>query len=74
MVLDASPEALVRLRERLTAERAAGHSCFGIETSETALMTCVIDGYDGDHVHLVDGANGGYARAAKQLEAQLEGR
>ncbi|MCB9660938.1 MAG: DUF3095 domain-containing protein [Sandaracinaceae bacterium] len=74
MVLDASPEALARLRERLTAEHAAGRLCFGIHTSETALMTCVIDGYDGDHVHFVDGANGGYALAAKELKAQLKAR
>ena len=43
-------------------------------TSETALMTCVIDGYDGNHVHFVDGADGGYALAAKQLKAQLKAR
>ncbi|MCA9532678.1 MAG: DUF3095 domain-containing protein [Myxococcales bacterium] len=74
MVLDASPEALATLRERLAAEHAAGRLCFGIHTSDTALMTCVIDGYDGNHVHFVDGADGGYALAAKELKAQLKAR
>lgn len=74
MVLDASPEALAALRERLSAEHRAGRLCFGIHTSDTALMTCVIDGYDGNHVHFVDGADGGYALAAKALKAQLKAR
>ena len=74
MVLDASPEALAVLRERLSEEHRAGRLCFGIHTSDTALMTCVIDGYDGNHVHFVDGADGGYARAAKALKGQLKAR
>lgn len=74
MVLDASPEALAALRERLSAEHRAERLCFGIHTSDTALMTCVIDGYDGNHVHFVDGADGGYALAAKALKAQLKAR
>jgi hypothetical protein len=74
MVLDASPAALAALRERLSAEHRAGRLCFGIHTSDTALMTCVIDGYDGNHVHFVDGADGGYALAAKELKAQLKAR
>ena len=74
MVLDASPEALAVLRERLSEEHRAGRLCFGIHTSDTALMTCVIDGYDGNHVHFVDGADGGYALAAKALKGQLKAR
>ncbi|MBK6810437.1 MAG: DUF3095 domain-containing protein [Sandaracinaceae bacterium] len=74
MVLDASPAALAALRERLSAEHRAGRLCFGIHTSDTALMTCVIDGYDGNHVHFVDGADGGYALAAKELKGQLKAR
>lgn len=71
---DASPAALAALRERLSAEHRAGRLCFGIHTSDTALMTCVIDGYDGNHVHFVDGADGGYALAAKELKGQLKAR
>ena len=36
-----------------------------------ALMTCFVRSYQGNHVHFVDGSNGGYALAAKQLKAQL---
>ena len=35
-------------------------------------MTCAISAYQGDHVHFIDGADGGYALAAKQLKGQLK--
>jgi hypothetical protein len=31
-----------------------------------------VKSYDGNHLHFVDGAEGGYALAAKQLKAQLQ--
>ena len=34
-------------------------------------MTCVITRYEGDHVHFVDGSDGGYALAAKRMKEQL---
>jgi hypothetical protein len=37
-------------------------------------MTCYVRAYAADHVHFVDGADGGYALAAKQLKAQLRRR
>jgi hypothetical protein len=39
--------------------------------SPAALVTCLVRSYDGDHVHFVDGSDGGYALAAKQMKAQL---
>ena len=36
-------------------------------------MTCVVPSYkDGTHIHFIDGGDGGYAMAAKQLKAQLK--
>lgn len=34
-------------------------------------MTCAIDDYRTEHMHFVDGSDGGYALAAKQLKKQL---
>ena len=50
-----------------------GTSVYGTHVANAALMTCAITSYRGDHVHLVDGADGGYALAAKQLKAQRQG-
>lgn len=71
MVLDLSLDELTRMRELLEAERATGEIAFGIHTSSEALMTCFVRSYDGNHLHFVDGSDGGYALAAKQLKAQL---
>ncbi len=35
-------------------------------------MTCLIFNRDGEHVHFVDGADGGYAESATQTKSQLD--
>jgi hypothetical protein len=35
------------------------------------LITCIVADYDKEHVHFLDGANGGYTIAAKELKRQL---
>lgn len=71
MVLDLSPEELYRFESRLAAEYRAGRLVYGLHQSSSAVLTSVVRSYPGDHVHFVDGADGGQALAAKQLQAQL---
>ena len=41
---------------------------------DTALMTCLVFNLEkSEHVHFIDGGDGGFAIAAKQLKAQLAG-
>jgi hypothetical protein len=54
----------------LEARHEAGDIFFGVHVSKASLMTCAIRAYEGSHVHFVDGADGGYALAAKQLKLQ----
>lgn len=50
----------------------AGVLAYGLHVAPAALMTCLIgDRAAGDHVHFVDGANGGYAMAAVDLKRRL---
>jgi hypothetical protein len=35
-------------------------------------LTCIVFSYNGNHVHFVDGSDGGYAMAARGLKAQLK--
>lgn len=72
MVLDLSHEQYQSLRQLLESEREQGAIAYGTHTANSSLMTCVISSYAGSHVHFIDGADGGYALAAKELKAQLK--
>jgi hypothetical protein len=73
MVVDCSAAQAAAIRALLEDLRAKGEICYGVHESEAALMTCfVYDVKDGNHIHFIDGGNGGYALAAKQFKAQLK--
>jgi len=72
MVLDMSAGQLGQLEQYLTEQQEAGRIVYGLHTSSSAMLTCVIDQYVGKHLHFVDGSDGGYALAAKQMKAQLK--
>ena len=74
MVLDLSTEQLAVIETELERLRAEGHIVYGVHRSPSALITCYLRSYSGDHVHFVDGSHGGYALAARQLKAQLAER
>lgn len=71
MVLDVSPGQRADIEAFLSRERERGAIAYGTHVSGQALMTCMVENFEGDHVHFVDGADGGYALAAKQLKRQL---
>jgi hypothetical protein len=74
MVLDLSNEQLAVIEAELERAHEAGELVYGMHRAPSALITCYLRSYSGDHVHFVDGANGGYALAARQLKAQLAAR
>ena len=44
---------------------------YGMHVSQDALMTCLVNNLnDGGHIHFIDGNNGGYALAAKNMKVQ----
>jgi hypothetical protein len=55
----------------LEERRAVGELVYGLHAARGALMTCLIFKRQGEHVHFVDGAEGGYALAAQQMKEQL---
>lgn len=72
MVVDLNVAEIYRLESRLAAEHRAGRLAYGLHRSSAARLTCLVRSYDGAHLHFVDGAEGGLALAARELEAQLE--
>ncbi len=71
MILDSTPEQKERLSALLERHYKAGEIVYGVHVSSEALMTCLVFSLAGNHVHFVDGADGGYAVAALQMKKQL---
>lgn len=71
MVMVGSSEQRQKLETCLEAAHQRGELYYGIHHADAALMTCIIFNYHQSHVHFIDGANGGYAMAARQLKAQI---
>ncbi len=44
---------------------------FGIHKSDTAIITCMVFAWHQQHIHFIDGNNGGYVKAAKELKRRL---
>lgn len=72
MVIAGTVEQRTRLGSRLGELAASGRIAFGMHASRAALITCVVGDYDHDHLHFLDGSDGGYALAAVQLKTQLK--
>jgi hypothetical protein len=58
----------------LDAEEKAGRIVYGHHISRESIMTCYIENRDSKHVHFVDGSDGGYTEAAKELKSKLKAR
>lgn len=71
MVIDGSEAQRLRLESYLEECVAAGTLVYGLHASKEALLTCLIFDHNKDHIHFLDGGDGGYAIAAKQLKASL---
>ena len=72
MVMDGSEVQYDRLRSYLQAQFEARRLVFGMHKSREALVTCIVQSYNGNHIHFVDGGDGGYALAARELKQQIK--
>ena len=72
LVLDLDSRELGALTAYLAREEANGRLAYGLHISNEALMTCLVFSLeDNRHIHFIDGADGGYARAAQDLKQRL---
>lgn len=72
MIINSTDEKSNCLIDYLAKRYRSGKIVFGIHRSDSAILTCLVFSLRGKHFHFVDGSNGGYAMAAKQLKAQLK--
>ncbi|TVR07691.1 MAG: DUF3095 domain-containing protein [Planctomycetota bacterium] len=72
MVIDCSPEQAQCIEDWLQKAYAHNRVYYGLHRSPGSLMTCFVQGMgDGSHLHFIDGSQGGYAMAAKELKQQF---
>ena len=59
------------LTDYLEKKYRSGKLVYGLHVSDRALLTCLVFDRNGRQVHFVDGADGGYAMAAKEMKARM---
>lgn len=70
-VIDCPKDCIATIKGYLDQQQAAGRLRYGMNVSESALMTCLVTAVSGGlHVHFVDGGDGGYTRAAQTMKAR----
>jgi hypothetical protein len=71
VTFDCPADRIAAVRAYLDDASGRGALKYGMHVSDHAVMTClVVSPTDGQHVHFVDGGDGGYTQAATQLKAQ----
>lgn len=60
-----------RFLEYLRDLEKRGVIVFGHYVSSASIMTCYVENIHNKHVHFIDGADGGYTEAAKELKPKL---
>jgi hypothetical protein len=75
LTVDCTPDVIARLEVVLERAQAEGVADHGLHRQDAALMTCFVPSpFAHDHMHFVDGAAGGYAKAAEMLKAAVAQR
>ena len=69
MVLDVSEDEIAAIEHYLEKQFQAGQLVYGTHISGSALMTCLLFSLENsEHVHFIDGSDGGFALAARQYK------
>jgi hypothetical protein len=71
MVISGNEWRRKKLTRYLEGNYREGKLVYGLHVSDRALMTCLVFERGGRQVHFVDGADGGYALAAKDMKERM---
>ncbi len=70
MTLNCDVQTVAELKKLLDQAQTENLIIYGMVEQKSALMTCIVPSItQDDHIHFIDGAQGGYAEAAKQIKA-----
>ena len=72
LVYDCSPDQVRSIRDELQARYQQGDLYFGLHEAREALMTCLVFSLEAsEHVHFIDGGDGGFYAAAEGYKQQV---
>lgn len=71
MVISGTSKQREAFTHYLEEQYQAGILMYGAHSSATALVTCVVFDYAENHMHFIDGSNGGYALAAAEMKKRM---
>ena len=72
LILDCPAADAETIERVLAGIRGEGSIAYGVHRADSALMTCLVFNLtESEHIHFIDGGDGGFAVAAKQLKRQL---
>lgn len=71
MVIDVSNEQRVKIEERLEAYRHSHGAAWGSHFASSSLFTCMVRSQQ-VHLHFVDGSDGGYTAAARDMNLRSQ--
>ncbi len=73
-VISGKQSQRITLVNELSNMEQAGQILFGFHPSSASIISCYVRNRVDQHIHFVDGANGGYTQAAKMLKMKRSGR
>lgn len=72
MVISGTKEQRHQLRGFLEELYQTGEISYGLHVTHSVYMTCLVFSRHGNQVHFIDGANGGYTHAARELKNKMK--
>jgi hypothetical protein len=73
-VISGTPHQRTLLTDILNKLENQGDILFGLHVSNESIMSCYVRDRSDHHIHFIDGADGGYTGAAKQLKIKIKNR
>ncbi|MBD3581910.1 DUF3095 family protein [Flavobacterium selenitireducens] len=70
-VISGTVDQRKRLQEFLDSLESDARIHYGLHISNASIMSCYVRDLDDDHIHFVDGSDGGYTQAARMLKAKI---
>ena len=70
-IISGTMDKRIEFIKYLSIQEKEGNLIYGHHISRESVMTCYIENYNEKHIHFIDGSNGGYTEAARELKTKL---